>query len=75
MSGQEAWSNHGLSRHHRTQVEGVEGLVRQVPQVVARKGGMTQPRTRLQHLVDSKVLKKKGRSNAAGFLSLGRGTE
>ena len=75
MSGQEAWSNQGLSRHHRTQVEGVEGLVRQVPQVVAHKGGMTTPLTRLQHLVDSKVLlKKKRRSNTAGFPSLGRGT-
>ena len=68
MSGQEAWSNHGLSRHYRAQVEGVEGLVRQVPQVVARKGGMMPPRTRLQHLVDSKVLlKKKRQSNTAGF--------
>ena len=75
MSGQEAWSNQGLSRHHRTQVEGFEGLVRQVPQVVACKGGMTPPRTRLQHLMDSKVLLKKKRwSNTAGFLSLGRGT-
>ena len=30
--------NHGLSRHHRAQVEGVEGLMSYVPQVVTRKG-------------------------------------
>ena len=51
--------NHGLSRHHRAQVEGVEGLMSYVPQVVTRKGGMPAPRTRLQHLVDSKILSKK----------------
>ena len=51
--------NHGLSRHHRAQVEGVEGLMSNVPQVVTRKGGMPAPRTRLQHLVDSKILSKK----------------
>ena len=51
--------NHGLSRHHRAQVEGVEGLMSYVPQVVMRKGGMPAPRTRLQHLVDSKILSKK----------------
>ena len=50
--------NHGLS-HHRAQVEGVEGLMSYVPQVVTRKGGMPAPRTRLQHLVDSKILSKK----------------
>ena len=38
--------NHGLSRHHRAQVEGVEGLMSDVPQVVTRKGGMPAPRTR-----------------------------
>ena len=51
--------NPGLSRHHRAQVEGVEGLMSYVPQVVTRKGGMPAPRTRLQHLVDSKILSKK----------------
>ena len=51
--------NHGLSRHHRAQVEGVEGLMGYVPQVVTRKGGMPAPRTRLQHLVDSKILSEK----------------
>ena len=51
--------NHGLSRHHRAQVEGVEGLMSYVPQVVTRKGGMPAPRTRLQHLVDSKILSEK----------------
>ena len=35
--------NHGLSRHHRAQVEGVEGLMSYVPQVVTRKGGMPAP--------------------------------
>ena len=51
--------NHGLCRHHRAQVEGVEGFMSYVPQVVTRKGGMPAPRTRLQHLVDSKILSKK----------------
>ena len=51
--------NHGLCRHHRAQVEGVEGLMGNVPQVVTRKGYMPAPRTRLQHLVDSKILSKK----------------
>ena len=40
-------------------MEGVEGPMGKVPQVVARKGGMPAPRTRLQHLVDSEVLLKK----------------
>ena len=51
--------NHGLCRYHRAQVEGVEGLMSYVPQVVTRKGCMPAPRTRLQHLVDSKILSKK----------------
>ena len=51
--------NHGLCHHHRAQVEGVEGLMGNVPQVVKRKGCMPVPRTRLQHLVDSKILSKK----------------
>ena len=51
--------NHRLSRHHRAQVEGVEGLMGYVPQVVTHKGGMPAPRTRLQHLVDSKILSEK----------------
>ena len=51
--------NHGLSRHHRAKVEGVEGLMSDVPQVVTRKGGMPAPRTRLQHLADSKILSEK----------------
>ena len=54
----------GLCRHHRAQVEGVEGPMGKVPQVETRKGGMPAPHTRLQHLVDSEVLlKKKRRSN------------
>ena len=60
----------GLCCHHRAQVEGVERPMGKVPQVVARKGGMPEPRTRLQHLVDSKVLlEKKRRSNTTSLLS------
>ena len=60
-----------LCRHHRAQVEGVEGPMGEVPQVVARKGGMPAPRTRLQHLGDSEVLlKKKRRSNTTSLPSL-----
>ena len=58
----------GLSSHHRTQVEGVEGPMGNVPQVVARKGGMPAPRTRLQHLVDSEILPEEKRwSDTTGF--------
>ena len=64
--------NQGLCRHHRAQVEGVEGLMGNVPQVVVRKGCMPVPRTRLQHLVDSKILlEKKRRSNAMRLTSSG----
>ena len=64
--------NHGLCRHHRAQVEGVKGLMSNVPQVVARKGCMPAPRTRLQHLVDSKILSKKNRqSNTTRLTSPG----
>ena len=62
--------NQGLCRHHRAQVEGVEGPMGKVPQVVTRKGGMPAPRTRLQHLVDSEVLlEKKRRSNTTCLTS------
>ena len=67
--------NHGLCRHHRAQVEGVEGLMSYVPQVVTRKGCMPAPRTRLQHLVDSKILSKKSRrSNTTRLTSPGTGS-
>ena len=59
----------GLCRHHKSQVEGVEGPVGKVPQVVARKGGMPAPHTCLQHLVDSEVLEKKRRSNTTSLPS------
>ena len=60
----------GLCLHHRAQVEGVEGPMGKVPQVVAHKGGMPVPRTRLQHLVDSEVLlEKKRRSNTTSLTS------
>ena len=62
--------NQGLCCHHRAQVEGVEGPMADVPQVVARKGGMPAPRTRLQHLADSEVLLKKKRwSDTTSLLS------
>ena len=64
----------GLRCHHRVQVEGVEGLMGNVPQVVARKGGMSAPRTRLQHLVDSKVLLEKKRRSDTTSLPSSRGS-
>ena len=39
----------GLCCHYRAQVEGVEGPMGNVLQVVVRKGGMLAPCTRLQH--------------------------
>ena len=55
-------------------MEGVEGPMGDVPQIVTRKGGMPAPRTRLQHLVDSKVLlKKKRQSNTTRLTSSGGG--
>ena len=59
----------GLCRHHRAQVEGVEGPMGKVPQVVACEGGMPAPRTRPQHLVDSEVLEKKRRSSTTSLPS------
>ena len=59
--------------NHRAQVEGVEGPMGKVPQVVARKGGMPAPRTRLQHLVDSKVLLEKKRRSNITCLTSSRG--
>ena len=60
----------GLCRHHRAQVEDVEGPMSKVPQVVTRKGGMPALRTRLQHLVDSEVLlERKRRSNTTSLTS------
>ena len=40
-------------------MEGVEGPMGKVLQVVARKDGMPAPRTRLRHLVDSEILLEK----------------
>ena len=66
--------NHGLCRHHRAQVKGVEGLMGNVPQVVTRKGCMPAPRTHLQQLVDSKILSKKNwRSDTTRLTSPGGG--
>ena len=62
--------NQGLRCHHKAQVEGVEGPMGDVPQVVARKCGMLAPSIRLQHLVDSEVvLKKKRRSDTTSLPS------
>ena len=63
----------GLCRNHRAQVEGVEGPMGKVPQVVKRKGGMPAPRNRLQHLVDSKVLLEKKRRSDTTCLTSTRG--
>ena len=63
----------GLCRHHRAQVEGVERPMGKVPQVVARKGGMPAPRTRLQLLVDSEVLLEKKRRSDTTCLTSTRG--
>ena len=63
----------GLCRHHRAQVEGVEGPMGKVHQVVTRKGGMPAPRTRLQHLIDSEVLLEKKRRSDTTCLTSPRG--
>ena len=47
--------NHGLCRHHRAQVEGVEGLMSYVPQVVTSKGCMPAPRTSHEAACPSKA--------------------
>ena len=59
----------GLCRQNRAQVEGVEGSMGKVPQVVVSKGGMPAPRTHLQHLVDSEVLLEKRRSDTTCLTS------
>ena len=65
--------NQALCRHHRAQVEGVEGPMGKVPQLVTRKGGMPAPRTRLQHLVDSEVFLEKKRRSDTSCLTSTRG--
>ena len=65
--------NQGLCRHHRAQVEGVEGPMGEVPQAVTHKGGMPATRTRLQHLVDSEVLLEKKRRSDTTCLMSSRG--
>ena len=60
--------NQGLHRHHGVQVEGFEGPVPQVPQVLASEGGVLAPSTCLQHLGDSEVLlEQKRRSDTMGL--------
>ena len=54
-------------------MEGVKGPMGKVPQEVMRKGGMLAPRTRLQHLVDSKVLLEKKRRSNTSCLTSSRG--
>ena len=63
----------GLCRHYRAQMEGVEGPMGKVPQVVACKGGMPAPHIRLQHLVDSEVLLEKKRRSDTTCLTSTRG--
>ena len=48
--------NQGLHHHHRAQVQGFEGLVRKVPQVMASEGGVLALSTCLHNLGDSEVL-------------------
>ena len=68
--------NQGLSCHHRIQVEGFQGPMRKVPEVMTHEGGVPTPCTRLQHLVDSEVLfEKKRRSDTPGFSSPRRGIQ
>ena len=60
--------NQGLSHLHRTQVEGFEGPMRKLPQVMAREGGVPAPCTRLQHLGDCEfLLEQKRRSDTLGL--------
>ena len=62
--------NQGLSHHHSTQMEGFEGPMRKVPQVMTREGGVLAPSTCLQHLVDSEVLLEQKRwSDTTGLPS------
>ena len=68
--GERSRLKQGLSRHHRTQVEGFEGPMCKVPQVMTCEGGVPAPCTRLQHLVDSEVLlEQKRRNDTSGLLS------
>ena len=60
--------SHGLRRHQGVQVEGFEGPVCQVPQVMALEGGVLAPSTCLQHLGNSKaLLEQKRRSDTKGL--------
>ena len=54
-------------------MEGVEGPMVNVPQVVAHTGGMPVPRTRFRHLVDSEVLLEKKRRSDTTSLPSSRG--
>ena len=55
-------------------MEGVEGPMVDVPQVVARTGGMLAPYTHLQHLDDSEVLLEKKRRSDTTSLPSSRGS-
>ena len=56
-------------------MEGIEGPVSEVPQVMAREGGVLAPSkgARLEHLGDSEVLFKKKRRNDTPGLPGSRG--
>ena len=59
--------NQALRRHHEARVESFKGPVRQVPQVMAREGGVLAPSTCLKHPGDSEVLlEQKRRSDTKG---------
>ena len=45
-----------LSSYHRAQVVRVKGLVGKVPEVVARKSGVTSPRTCTKYLGEREIL-------------------
>ena len=51
----------GLSHHHRTQVEGFQGPMSKVPEVMTREGGVPAPCTHLQYLVDREILLRQKR--------------
>ena len=70
MSGRATKVKQRPEPHHKTQVEGFEGPMRKVPQVMMHEGGVPVPCTRLQHLVNSEVfLEQKRRSDTTGFPS------
>ena len=62
--------NHGLCRHHRAQVEGVEGLMGNVPQVVTRKGCMPATPGRQQNSFEKELTERYHASHDPGGQAL-----